>query len=308
MVTRPATPDADRSIALPSTEKSKRTRIKPSLSPPKERILLLADSFAGKTFGVMMMAERVHRDWKDKVKDFEDRPRFYLLDLDDRMGEFLGDGKLFAHLREDNGGPVHSFSGIDGFKRLGLVYKQCAVDCIKRPQDWIVIDSLSELYEMAQDKTAGAKGKDLDDAAFDRALNDQGFGAFEANEWTAVKMTTRTVTGHALHTLDANVLFLGHLKNLVEFHNKGERQQMFGELNQVPTTPAWFDRQVATIAAITNEATGREKHRPRLWLMKDGDDRAWRAQAKFKTEWYQALLKLREKRSKEAVAEIELES
>ncbi len=305
MVTRPTAPEADRSIALPTTAASKRKRIKPSLSPPKERILLVADSFAGKTFGVMMMAERVFRNFKGKG---EDRPRFYILDLDDRMGEFLGDGKLFANLREDNGGPIHAFDGIDGFKRLGEVYKQCAVDCIGRPQDWIVVDSLSELYEMAQDKTAGAKGKDLDDAAFDRALNDQGFGAFEANEWTAVKMTTRTITGHALHTLDANILFLGHLKNLVEFHNKGERGQMFGELNQVPTTPAWFDRQVATIVAITNEATGREKHKPRLWLMKDGDDRAWRSQLNFKTEWYQALLKLREKRTKEAVAEIELES
>jgi hypothetical protein len=278
---------------------AQRDDVKPALIAPRERILLCAESTDGKSYGWLMQAQR---DYEVAKRDGTKSPTYYAVDPENAASDLLGEGRQFHHLwYENEGGNVQAFTDIGSWQDLVNAYRTAA--SASKQGDWLIIDSITESYELAQHKVAGAKGFDLDDRSFDRALDEAGYGKFEGKEWQAVKMVMQHVTRHALVQLRANLLLTTHLKELVDFHTKKERQAMFGFLGMVPTSPAWLDKQVTTIAVLRRERKVGTSPKRYVYVVKDrGHEELSEKSDEIGHEWYQGLLALR----KERVAPISL--
>jgi len=202
------------------------------LRPKKERIVVGGDVYVGKSYFYMRMA---HIEWQRGQDEPDyDPKKFYILDLDDTTSTFMSEDEEFEHLYHENGGNVYPFPAFE-WSETAKAYRQI-IDLTEQG-DWVVIDTIGRLYEQAQAKTAKDLGINIDDVAYERTKNQQGFGAFDGNQWNLVGRVLGTILNHAVYQGKAHLMLTAHLRDVVEMRAKRENLTMYQQIGFEPIGP-----------------------------------------------------------------------
>lgn len=205
----------------------------PRMRKPRERWLLAGDSATGKSHAYLTKARAEMRKAKAAGKR---PPAFWVIDTNDTLPKFLSPGCEFEDLAFDAGGNVYPFPCFnweDITKSWNYIRDKGAQD------DWLIIDLASQAYDHAQYRVAEARGKILDEEAFQRAIQNKGFGAFDASDWGAIKQIYEGFINSAFNNARFNVIAVSHLKDIVdvEGRNKREGLVLFDDIGLAPKGP-----------------------------------------------------------------------
>lgn len=206
------------------------TRVAAQIRQPREKIQLCGDSTVGKTFSWLTMA----RKYKEEAEAAGvDPPHFYVIDTDDAMPSYLAPGMYFEDLAFDNGGNVFPFPAFDfaEFRNAAMsILLSCSED------DWIIVDVVNKFYDMSQRFVATARGLELDDQAFQRAIEGKGFGAFDGNDWNLVNRTFEAVILQIINNPKTHKIFVQHITDLQDIAGR-ERRELLALFDQVGMKP-----------------------------------------------------------------------
>ncbi len=183
-----------------------------------------------------MMAQRAYEEAQATGKD---SPRFFVFDLDDTLGAYLDEdsGGEFAHLYVENGGNIYPYPAMTWAEIGGAVR---VVENLAQRGDWIVWDTISRLYDRAQQQFAASMGTTVEDliaAKIDKmGINRAGFGAFEPSEWNAIGRMHDAFFDHLITQTRANILALAHVREQVEKRAKREGKFLYDSFGLEPVT------------------------------------------------------------------------
>ncbi len=218
-------------------------KVRPRLKTPKERIIVAGDVYCGKSYLYMRMAEKAFQEDKDK----DTKRKFFYLDLDDTTPTFMGEDCEFEHLYCENGGNVYPFPS-ESWSDSAKAYRQIVDDGVEG--DWLNIDTIGRLYEQSQAKTAMDLGINIDDAAYERGKANQGFGAFDGNQWNLVGRVLGAILNHAVYQSKINLMLTAHLRDVVEARAKRENLTMYQQIGFEPIGPPRMHGMMRTIVFL----------------------------------------------------------
>jgi hypothetical protein len=253
---------------------------RPSLREKRERILLMADPNAGKSYVYMRMAAIEYAKESNWADEGDTRkytgPRFWVFDFDDTAPTFMEDGEEFDYLYFERGGNVYPFPCDDWeMTVMGFNYMRS----YWRRGDYIVFDVINRLYEMSQELIAGVSGVNIDEQTVARIMRGRGFGAFEPNQWNAVARSFLSVYKRCEDS-PCHILALSHMTEIVRARDKRTILSQFDQLGMRPQAPKQAIQDANTIIA--------------LWVMRDIEDKR-KANSSATTVRYMTVLKDRGK-------------
>lgn len=215
------------------------TGSRPRLLAPREKIHLLGDTVAGKSFAYVQEASDTQQA---ALEANIDPAHYWVVDTDDTMSKFIWPGYAFEHLSftRDNGNmyPFPCFTLSDVRQAIKTI-----IDDADVPRgDWAVVDVVQRVYEYAQRHVALSSGKDLDDEWMARTNRGAGFGAFEGGDWNIVRRAFEACVYRLFDHWRGNVLLVQHIKPIVAHFDKPndpktkrrEMMTLFGELGYKP--------------------------------------------------------------------------
>jgi len=248
------------------------------LRDKRERILVMADPNAGKSFAYYRMADiDYHKpeNWDGGIVGPDNGkytgPKYWVFDFDDTAPAYMGDGEQFEHLYFEYGGNVYPFPADDwkmavsSFNYMRAYWKR---------GDYVVFDVVNRVYEMAQDLIGGVTGVDVDENTVARIIRGRGFGAFEGNQWNAV---TRSFLSIYKRCEDGpcHIINLAHMSEVVRARDKRTILSQFDQLGMRPRAPRAVVEDCDTIVA--------------LWVVRDIEDRSKADSAARTLRWMTVL-------------------
>ena len=247
------------------------TAAKPGLRPIREKILLAGESLSGKSWAWVQIAQEMFE--QDKSRPAAQKRRLFLIDTDDASQKFLTPGEDFAHLYFEAGGPVYPvYAGTFAESAAAVHY---VLQQAKRPSDWVVIDVANRWNDQAQEFVAASQNKDLETLWWERAASNQGFGAFNPNQWNSAKRAHDALVMPLIYQCPANVLFLTHISQYVTFREKTPIRSIFDWIGAKPEARDSISKLVDTILFVwgqpvtINEKEGTSFIRRQIAVAKD---------------------------------------
>ena len=219
-------------------------QLKPSLGTEREKILLCGDSFSGKSFAWIQLAQKLYEE--DKNRPDPQKRRVFVLDTNESATKFLGDGREFAHLYHANGGNVYVFQCTDYEKSAGGIHYIFRMKVSLRASDWIVVDVANDWDDQSQDHIAQIEGARLDDLRAQKA-----FGGFEPQQWNSVKRQHDALINALLKRCKSNLLMLSHIKPIVDHYNRNQViKALFDDIGMKPQTRDYVYKQLDTVMFV----------------------------------------------------------
>ena len=199
----------------------------PMLGVDRERILICGDSWAGKSFAWLQIAQRMFEE--DKERSIAQRRKVFVVDTGNAAVKFLGDGREFDHLYFRNDGNVYPFTA-NTYKEYGGSVRYILENA--RGTDWVALDTIGQLNEYAQHEVAKIKSAQLADIR----VSKDSFGGFEPSEWNMVKRFHDSIINALDTECKSHLLFLAHIAPYIEFHAKKKPivLAMFDEVGMKP--------------------------------------------------------------------------
>lgn len=192
------------------------------LRDARERIQIIGDSNAGKSYAYMRKAMHDHAQ--------KSTARWFVIDTDDTMPPMLQEGGEFEGLFEGDGGNVYVYPCDSWGDIVGSLH---TIMRTAHKGDWIVFDVVNQAYDLCVAVVAASYGLDVQAETFRRIQSREGFGAFPAEIWQAVSVlfdgAIRQVTASP-----ANVIFVQHLTDYVEQRSTREVTLMFDQIGVKP--------------------------------------------------------------------------
>lgn len=224
--------------------------MEPVVLTPREVILLVGDTVAGKSYAIYQLAQL---EYDLAIAEGREPAKFWIIDTDLSHPKFLAPGYEFAHLAFNADPPGNIYP----LPARTLAETRKAVKTILNhadpTRDWAVVDVVNRAYTQAQNQVAVTQGKDLDDEWMARTRAGKGFGSFEASEWNTVRRAFEAAIYRLFDTYTGNVVFLQHLKPIImHFDGKSKRREMmtlFGALGYKPDGAPELIKTVDTIIA-----------------------------------------------------------
>lgn len=217
----------------------------PKLRKKRERILLAGDSTVGKSYLLFQMAEAEYQ--KHKADPDYVMARFFLLDLDDTAPAYLDEDEGdFRHLYFENGGNVYPYY-VPEFEAIAGAVQDILVNQKPTRRDWIFLDPADRFYEQTQEVVGRMPEINVDvaQAAVERAVKRQGFGAFQGEQWNIVSRVHDSILASLTQNTDANLMFITHLTDYVDVREKRQAMVLFDNVGVKPkgrpTLPEVFE-------------------------------------------------------------------
>ena len=220
--------------------------LQPSLPQKRERILLAGDSNTGKSFGWVQIAQTMFEEDADK----DEKRKVIVVDTDGTTPTFLGPGEDFEYLYHANGGNVFPLQAQEfelSVRAVGYIMQQA------KPNDWVAVDLVTRWNDQAQLHVAKEHGISLDDMWMKRAVNEEGFGAFNPGQWNQVKRAHDILLSRLDRNIHSNLLYLSHINEYADYHADRQVKATFDHLKMRPDARPSVYKAVNTVLILWTE-------------------------------------------------------